>query len=235
MYKRPALTLLFALWATSITSHAAWGAEPVQPAPPTANTMASGDMPGPLPCLTPEEVELARGINAMRTKNNLPPIPVTGALSRVAKWHVLDLTWHAPHKKTIDSRGLPCDLHSWSDKGKELGKWRQVCYTSDHKYAKGMWDKPREMTEYRGDGYENIYWTSAPLSPSMAITMWENRETEASLILERSAFAGVRWRAMGVGLFGSYVSVWFGERLDPEKEIKSCAEMSGETSVDQQP
>ncbi|KAF0215252.1 MAG: Allergen V5/Tpx-1 family [Geobacteraceae bacterium] len=177
--------------------------------------------PVPGDCLTDDEAELARLVNKLRNDNGLPAIRVTGSLYKVAKWHVIDLVT-APHKDKTDGRGLPCDLHRWSEKGEGRGGWKPVCYTADHKYAKAMWDKPREITDYMGDGYEIVYWTSAPLSPSMVISFWENRKFEKDLILEHNAWKNSKWNVMGVGIYGNYAAVWFGGKPDHEGVVGRC-------------
>lgn len=173
-------------------------------------------------CLTDEEAELARLINRLRSEHQLPAIRVTGALYKVAKWHVIDLALFSPHKDKTDSRGKPCDLRSWSDKGEGRGGWKPLCYTSDHQYAKELWGKPREISDFRGAAYENIYWTSAPLSPSMVINCWENRKEEKELILELGAWKESRWASMGIGIYGGYAAVWISDSADSADTVESC-------------
>ena len=178
--------------------------------------------PRPGNCLNEDEAELAQLINNWRKENGLPAIRVTGSLYRVAKWHVIDLALFAPHKDKADSRDLPCDLHSWSDKGEGRGGWKPVCYTADHYYAKQMWYKPKEISDYSGISYENIYWTSAPLSPAMVLGCWENRVGEKELLLEQKDWKNSRWKAMGVGIYGNYAALWIGDKTDHEDEMVKC-------------
>lgn len=180
--------------------------------------------PAPGNCLTDEEAELARLVNKLRSDNGLSAIRVTGSLYKVAKWHVIDLAENAPHKDKTDAKGEPCGLHSWSDKGEGRGGWKPVCYTPDHKYAGDIWDKPREITNYKGEGYENVYWTSAPLSPSMVIRFWGNRQSERDMILGANDWKNSRWNAMGVGIYGNYAAVWFGSKTDHEDVVGRCEE-----------
>jgi hypothetical protein len=206
--------VLFSLMAASAYS------APEPPATEPASDKEEEPRPGK--CLTEDEAELAQLINKWRKDNGLPAIRVTGSLYRVAKWHVIDLGLFAPHKDKTDSRDMPCDLHSWSDKGEGRGGWKPVCYTADHYYAKQMWYKPKEIADYTGVSYENIYWTSAPLSPAMVLTCWENRVGEKELLLEQSYFKNSRWKAMGVGIYGNYASVWIGDKVDHEDEMVKC-------------
>ena len=65
-----------------------------------------------------------------------------------------DDEWRRVHKalKVDNKPDAPpeCNLHSWSDKG----PWSACCYTPDHAQAQCMWDKPSELTNYPGNGYE---------------------------------------------------------------------------------
>ena len=171
-------------------------------------------------CLTPAEAELARLVNEERRKQGLDPVPLSKSLSLVARWHAIDLQENDPATGK-DSRGLPCGLHSWSDKG----PWSPVCYTSDHYYAQQMWNKPRELTEnrYFGNGYENVYWTSDERAdPARAVEYWMSRPEESAVILERKIWEQIRWPAFGVGLYGQYAVVWFGDMPDPAGAIPVC-------------
>ncbi len=209
---------------------------------PTANppvTAASATL-YPSGCLTAAEAELARLINAMRQEKGLPAIKVIPELYSVARWHVIDLAANNPHKGTKDAKGKPCDLHSWSAKGAEMvaavppaaadptlqayyswKPWNAVCYTADHSYAEEMWRKPREITEYAGVGYEIVYWTSAPLSPTMAVKKWEGSPTERDMLLESGDWRGSGWISMGVGIHDNFASVWLGSQPAKENRVVS--------------
>ncbi len=200
-------------------------AEPSQ-ATGQVDKTASGTKEGgasPSGCLTEAEAELGRLVNKLREEHQLPPVPVVEPLYKVAKWHVIDLVENTPHRDRNDDRGLACNLHSWSDKGKETGGgWEPLCYTPDHKQASGMWNKPREISDYRSNGYENIYWTSAPLSPAMAINYWTGRDDELDMILERKSWKRHAWRSMGVGVFGNYAAVWLSEKSASDSKLSRC-------------
>ena len=89
-------------------------------------------------CLSEEEKKLYDIIMAYRKTKKLKPIPYSAKLSKVAQTHVRDLAENYAYEKDA-----ACNPHSWSNKG----KWSSCCYTSDHKKAKCMWDKPKEIAE----------------------------------------------------------------------------------------
>jgi hypothetical protein len=180
--------------------------------------------PVPGSCLTAYEQELASLINAYRATRPLPGVPVSRSLSIVAQWHVIDLFAHRPNQGT-DSRGLPCNLHSWSGKG----VWTPVCYTPDHAYAAGMWDKPQEITRglYPNNGFEIA--SAYPdgygyqMTPSIALDSWKGSTGHSSVILEQGDWDGSNWQAMGVGIYENYAVVWFGHSADPQGTMTTCS------------
>jgi hypothetical protein len=149
--------------------------------------------PGPL-----DEV-----INAYREEQGLPPLAVSESLTRVAEAHVRDL-------EEQDAVHGSCNLHSWSDQG----TWSDCCYTDDHAEAQCMWDKPRELTDYPGDGYE-IAAMSSGITANEALDLWRSSEGHHGVILNRGIWADVSWRAMGAAVSESYAVVWFGKEDEP--------------------
>ena len=175
----------------------------------------------PADCLSSQEVELAQLVNDYRNQNNLPSVPISKSLMEVAHDHVKDLYDNAPNTGT-DSRGLPCNLHSWSDKG----NWTPVCYTDDHQYASGMWDKPREITfgVYQGNGYENAYEVSANFMATAedAFNAWKNDPAHNQIMIEQGPWEGCHWPVMGVGIYQNYAVLWFGDQPDPQGTVGPC-------------
>jgi len=149
------------------------------------------------------EQRLYRLLMDYRNSKGLPAIPLSPNLSFVAKTHVRDLQAHPPAGK--------CNFHSWSDDG----LWTPCCYTDDHARARCMWDKPRELTKYPGNGYEISSWSSGQNTPEAAFTGWKGSPLHNAVIVNSGAWARIKWKAVGVGIYGSYAVVWFGEEADP--------------------
>ncbi|EGO65002.1 CAP domain-containing protein [Acetonema longum] len=163
--------------------------------------------------LSAQEAHLARLINQYRRDNGLGAIPVSRTLTRVARLHVRDLDQYQPQNAT-DSRGLPGNLHSWSDKG----NWTSVIYTADHQYAAAMWNKPREISNqiYLGNGFEIAFGTQGhQATPESALAAWLDSPGHKAVIMESGDWQDKHWPAMGVAVYGGYAVVWFGDTEDP--------------------
>jgi uncharacterized protein YkwD len=149
---------------------------------------------------------IVEAINKYRVEKNLPEIAVSPSLNLVAETHVRDLA----ENYVISNE---CNLHSWSDKG----NWTPFCYTPDHANAQLMWNKPRELTSYTGNGYEIATFKSDTLTVIEAIALWKNSEAHDDLIINRGAWKDVKWNALGGAIYGKYAVVWFGVEADPAK------------------
>ncbi len=160
---------------------------------------------GPQNCEATEEEELLyRLLMAYRVENGKPEIPLSRSLTYVAQLHVRDL---AANKVTP-----PYTLHSWS----KNGPWEGVRYTANHRHARLMWNKPKELTNYPGDGFEITYSKKGGASAKEAFLSWKEQRSISSIILNIGNWETIRWRAVGVGIHGEYAVLWFGDRDDPE-------------------
>ncbi len=158
------------------------------------------------------EAELFRLINEYRKQKGLAPVPLSRNLTYVAKLHAQDLAENHPY-------GKRCNLHSWSDQG----IWSPCCYTEDHAEAACMWNKPSEVSNYPGYGYEIAYWTNEPLSQvnfaKKALAGWKRSLPHNIVMVNQGAWHKKRWNAMGVGIYKGYACVWFGEEEDSEELV----------------
>lgn len=165
-------------------------------------------------CNSVQEDKLLNNINEYRKENNLAPIENSQALTTVADAHVKDLNQNTPHENSES-----CNLHSWS----EEGPWSPCCYTDDHAQSSCMWDKPGELTNYSGNGYEISYGAKGiDVTPKGALEAWKESESHNKLILNKGQWEDVEWNAMGVSLSGDYAVVWFGEKADSANKPKPC-------------
>lgn len=183
------------------------------PAPGASATPAAAS-PSPVPSratvagYSEDERELHQLLMAYRAEKGLAAIPLSPSLTTVARAHVADLIKHPPDGKT-------CNLHTWSSDG----DWSSGCYTRDHAQASIMWDKPRELTTYPGNGYEIAvgYYgdVSGTITPEGAMTSWKGSAGHNAVMINAAPCSDTTWRAVGVGIDGGYATVWFGKEADP--------------------
>ena len=164
-------------------------------------------------CLSPEEKKLYDLMMDYRKSRGLGPISLSAKLTRVAQTHARDLV----ENYDFDP-GNKCNPHSWSSKG----KWSACCYTSDHKKAECMWDKPKEISGYASHGYEIAYYSSAGASAEEGLAGWKKSPSHNPLIINDGIWNKVTWKAIGIGLYKEYGIVWFGE-LEDVDELPLCA------------
>ena len=152
--------------------------------------------------LTSAEKELYNLVMQYRSEKGLPIIPISSSLSFVAQTHVKDLTNNQPVQGN-------CNMHSWSNNG----NWTACCYTPDHAAAECMWSKPSELTSYQGNGYEISYYSSGTITPIGALNAWKSSSGHNSVIIN-SGIWNSKWNAIGIGIYGNYAVIWFGNELD---------------------
>ena len=152
--------------------------------------------------LSTEETALYEMIIEYRAQKKLPAIALSTSLTTVARAHVQDLAAHPPKGR--------CNLHSWS----KYGEWSSCCYTGSPKSFACMWDKPRELTNYTGDGYEIAYWNGGGAGASDALAGWKKSKGHNTVIINKGIWKEVQWQAIGIAIYGEYAVVWFGKEQD---------------------
>jgi hypothetical protein len=175
-------------------NNARWRADPKQPpkAAP-ASAIAEGVVDG---------ATLEEQINNYRASIGLPRIPISAALTKVARAHARDLATHNPVTET-------CNMHSWSANG----SWSSCCYDRSRAAARCMWVKPKEIAGYKGNGYEIAARWSSGMSPDRALDQWQRSSAHHDVMVN----AGIwdkPWRALGVAIEGDFAVAWFGEEAD---------------------
>ncbi len=159
--------------------------------------------------LTEKEAKLYYMINAYRESLGLPKLSFSKSLTEVARAHVRDSNTYTPENQ-VDSRGEQGNLHSWSANG----SWTRLVYTDDHHYGNGMWSKPREITNYTGNGYEISAKYSGMISPETALNLWKNSPGHNQVMSTQGMWSDLK--TMGVSIDGHYAHVWFGSDADPD-------------------
>jgi nitrogen regulatory protein PII-like uncharacterized protein len=165
-------------------------------------------------CISPMEYKLYNMINDYRRSYDLPPIPLSKSLCYVASTHVNDLFFHHPDQGS-------CNAHSWSNQG----NWKPFCYPRDENKKNSVWDKPEELTPYRGKGYEIVYWENDAAVIDSIITLWKSMDYFNSFLMNTGKWQGKKWNAIGIGIHENYACAWFGEVPDPEGEPFICGQV----------
>ncbi|HHU37353.1 MAG TPA: CAP domain-containing protein [Treponema sp.] len=152
--------------------------------------------------LTRQESELYRLLSEYREENGKPAIPLSKSLTYVAQLHVRDLT--------ANKVAPPYTLQSWS----KNGPWEGVRYTANHRHARLMWNKPKELTNYSGDGFEITFSRKGGTNARTAFNSWIRQKSVSSIILNAGNWETISWKAVGVGLHGEFAVIWFGDKED---------------------
>lgn len=161
-------------------------------------------------CAESEEVQLYELLMEYRRVNGLPAITMSKSLSYVARIHARDLSVNRP-----DFGG--CNPHSWSEKG----PWKACCYARDNARLECMNGKPKELTSYKAKAWEIVYEGGEKAQATDAFDLWKDIGLTRDYILNTGKWMK-GWKAIGIGFYGDYASVWFGEGDDPEKEYLTC-------------
>lgn len=103
-------------------------------------------------------------------------------------------------------------MHSWS----RHGNWTPCCYTRDHARAACMWKKPQELTNFKGYGFECSYMHSGGATARNALSGWQRSSGHNRVIINQGPWKRMRWRSLGVGIYGKYAVIWFAKERDPD-------------------
>lgn len=158
--------------------------------------------------LSSEEQKIYDLIMEYRQEKGLPVIPLSPSLTTVAQTHVKDLVDNKPDLGD-------CNAHSWSTNG----TWTSCCYTPDHAQASCMWNKPKELTSYKGNGFEiavgsNDCCSDFVMTATYAINAWKNSAGHNALLINEGKWEKRPWNAIGIGLYKGFAVVWFGEEKE---------------------
>lgn len=154
--------------------------------------------------LEPEEAKLYQLVNQYRAQNGLPAIPLSKSLTLVANRHVRDL------EENIGEL-----THSWSN----------CLYDSDNQNTwPCMWEAPQRLkTAYSGRGYENAYGVTRGYraSAASALRSWQGSSFHNEVILNQGIWQNKQWNSLGIGIYGGFAVLWFGQEPDSINTINN--------------
>ncbi len=146
--------------------------------------------------LSGEERKLYNSIMEYRRANGLPTIPLSASLTFVAQMHCKDL---------VENIGYL--THAWSNCPYNAG---------DSETYPCMWEKPSELTKYKGYGYECAHGGSGGYiaTAESSLNGWKSSKPHNAVILNQGIWNNHNWNAIGVGMLNGYAVIWFGEEID---------------------
>lgn len=167
--------------------------------------------------LSAKEKELARLVNEYRVSKGLKPMPVSKSLTYVARTHNKDQIQHF-RLDLKDSRGLKANSHSWS----KYGNWTPMNFTEDHKYDEYMWNKPKELTNFKVNGYEIAHYnyidneldfkTNLNAIPKDSLNGWKRSPGHNDVIVGNNGWDTLS--VMGVSIHGNFADIWFADETN---------------------
>lgn len=166
-------------------------------------------LPGPAGAAPNDDLYAA--INAYRQGLGLAAIPLSPQLTAVARAHVQDLMENFATDPNYTGTG--CVPHGWSSQG----QWTGGCYKfEDPTTFPIMWNKPGEIANYPGNGFEVLYGNGeTAVTADAALQAWQSDPPHNDVIVNQGTWQGHPWQAIGVWIEDGWASVWFGEEVDP--------------------
>lgn len=162
-------------------------------------------------CINNMEKNLFDMINQLRTDYGKTKLQLSSSLTYVAELHANDLQNNNPDTSI-------CNLSSWSDNG----DWTACCYNKYIHKPDCMWNKPKELTPYPYRGYELVTYFEDDFTTDSIFNLWSDSKEVLDMILTRGEYVKKKWACAGVGISNNYVSLWFGQRKDNQKEPTLC-------------
>lgn len=84
-----------------------------------------------------------------------------------------------------------------------------------------MNEKPKEITGYKGKGWEMVYSSGEEARADEAFDLWISLDVTKDYLLNTGKWLKP-WKAIGIGFYGDYACVWFGDTEDVEKGFGLC-------------
>ncbi len=162
-------------------------------------------------CISNNEYRLFNLIDSLRSENELPELQLSISLSFVAKTHVKDLNDNNPDTSI-------CNMNSWSDKG----NWTACCHNKYLPDPECIVEKPSELTNYTGEGHELAYWEFGNASADSVFRLWNELDQTRNFLLNQEKWNSYKWKAIGIGIYNGYASVWLGEAIDKSGNPLIC-------------
>lgn len=149
-----------------------------------------------------EEEKLSSLLNQYRAQNQLPAIPLSSSLSRLANRHIRDLQEN---------------LSQYNRSGKDWRfGWSNCPYDGERSTTYScMWAAPQRLkTSYQGKAYEMICGGDGQITAQAALRCWQNSPLNKDLLLNQGLWRNYKWQAIGISLDRGYAILWLGQEAD---------------------
>jgi len=170
-------------------------------------------------------IALANAVNDARAARGLDRLPISVSLSKVA-WHHAHQASCQPYageaaeigpRSDFCKRG--CNLHSWDSA--QGAAWNPCCYSGNPNFPgdggpQCIWNKPKEITEYQGMGYEVSYGGGRkPIPHTKTVEAWLKSPGHRKVILSEGSWErNTRFIGCASSDLG-FAHCWFGAQSDP--------------------
>lgn len=84
-----------------------------------------------------------------------------------------------------------------------------------------MNQKPSELSGYKFKAFEMVYSGNEGASAMEAFELWAQIALTNDYILNTGKWTK-EWKAIGIGIYGDYACMWFGEGIDKEGNFRDC-------------
>jgi hypothetical protein len=72
------------------------------------------------------------------------------------------------------------------------------------------------LTSYKGNGFEIASGQSKGANALDAINSWKKSSGHNVVMINLGMWKNVKWKAIGIGIYGKYAVVWFGKESDTD-------------------
>ncbi len=170
-------------------------------------------------CISAEDNKLYESINLFLIENGQKELSLSKSLSYVANLHITDLLQNHPDTSI-------CNLSSWSDKG----EWTACCYNKYVPNQDCMWDKPKELTNFKYRGYELALFFEEDFTSDTVMQLLLSSNAVIDMLLTKGDYSKKKWVCMGLAINKEYASIWFAQRADNAGKPDICENTTASTN-----
>ncbi len=170
-------------------------------------------------CISAEDNKLYESINLFLIENGQKELSLSKSLSYVANLHITDLIQNHPDTSI-------CNLSSWSNNG----NWTSCCYQKYVPNQDCMWDKPKELTNFKYRGYELALFFEEEFNSDTVMQLLLSSNAVIDMLLTKGYYSKKKWVCMGLAINKEYASIWFAQRADNAGKPDICENTTASTN-----